>query len=82
MKAIVFGGSGFIGSHVADELSKRGYETIIYDKVLSTYLQQGQEMIVGDILDIEKVKKAVKGCDYVYNFAGIADLDESFILNP
>ena len=77
MKAIVFGGSGFIGSHVADELLKRGYETIIYDKILSTYLQSGQKMIVGDILDIEKVKQAVKGCDYVYNFAGIADLDEA-----
>ena len=77
MKAIVFGGSGFIGSHVADELLKRGYETIIYDKILSTYLQSGQKMIVGDILDIKSIERAVKDCDYVYNFAGIADLDEA-----
>ena len=77
MKAIVFGGSGFIGSHVADELLKQGYETIIYDKTPSIYLQSGQKMVVGDILDIEKVKQAVKGCDYVYNFAGIADMDEA-----
>lgn len=77
MKAIVFGGSGFLGSHVVDELSKRGYETIIFDKVPSQYLQEGQNMIIGDILDIKKVKQAVKGCDYVYNFAGIADLDNA-----
>lgn len=77
MRAIVFGGSGFLGSHVADELSKRGYETIIYDKIQSPYLQSDQKMIVGDILDLEKVKESVKGCDYVYNFAGIADLDDA-----
>jgi len=77
VKAIVFGGSGFLGSHVADELSKQGHETIIYDKVPSSYLQEKQKMVVGDILDIKNVEKAVKGCDYVYNFAGIADLDEA-----
>jgi len=77
LKAIVFGGSGFLGSHVADELLKQGYETIIYDKVPTLYLQEGQKMISGDILDIEKVERAVKDCNYVYNFAGIADLDEA-----
>jgi len=77
VKAIVFGGSGFLGSHVADELLKQGYETIIYDKIPSSYLQKKQKMVVGDILDIKNVEKAVKGCDYVYNFAGIADLDEA-----
>jgi len=77
VRAIVFGGSGFLGSHVVDELSKRGYETKIFDKVPSRYLKKGQKMIIGDILDIGKVKQAVKGCDYVYNFAGIADLDDA-----
>ena len=77
MKAIVFGGSGFLGSHVADELLKQGYETIIYDKTPSLYLQEGQKMVIGDILDIKNVERTVKDCDYVYNFAGIADLDEA-----
>ena len=31
MKAIVFGGSGFLGSNVADEITKAGYETIVFD---------------------------------------------------
>jgi len=77
MKAIVFGGSGFLGSHIADELLKRGYETIIYDKNPSSYLREGQKIVIGDILDIKSVERAVKDCDYVYNFAGIADLDEA-----
>jgi len=31
-------------------------------------------MVVGDILDFDRVEEAVRGCDYVYNFAGIADI--------
>jgi UDP-glucose 4-epimerase len=75
MNVIVFGGSGFVGSHVADELTGRGHEVKIYDLRPSQYLKNGQKMIVGDILDKDKVFKAVEGCDVVYNFAGIADLD-------
>lgn len=75
MKVAVFGGSGFVGSHVADELTARGHEVKIYDLRPSPYLKKGQEMIVGDILDKDKVFRAVEGCDAVYNFAGIADLD-------
>jgi nucleoside-diphosphate-sugar epimerase len=37
----------------------------------------GQEMIIGDILDCEKVKAAVEGCDVVYNFAALSDLNEA-----
>ena len=75
MKIVIFGGSGFVGSHVADELTERGQEVKIYDLRPSPYLKEGQEMIAGDILDKDKVFKAVEGCDVVYNFAGIADLD-------
>ena len=77
MKAIVFGGSGFLGSHVADELSERGYEVAIYDRQESPYLHKDQEMIVGDILDRKKVAMCVKGCDYAYSFAGIAGLADA-----
>lgn len=75
MKAVVFGGSGFVGSHVADALTKAGYEVVIFDLNESPYLQKGQYMIVGDILDKDAVIGAVKGADVVYNFAGMADID-------
>ena len=77
MKVIVFGGSGFLGSHVADELSDRGFEVIVYDKQESQYIRRDQEMIVGDILDGEKVSEYVKECEYVYNFAGVAGIAEA-----
>jgi len=77
MKVIVFGGSGFVGSHVADALTQAGHDVTIYDLTVSPYLRSPQKMVVGDILDEKKVNDAVKGCDVVYNFAGIADIDEA-----
>lgn len=77
MKAIVFGGSGFLGSHVADALSDVGHKVVVYDLKPSPYLRPTQQMIVGDIMDEKAVEDAVQGCDAVYNFAGIADLEEA-----
>lgn len=77
MKVIVFGGSGFVGSHVADVLTQMGHEVIIYDLKASAYLRPSQKMVVGDVLDEKKVNETIKGCDVVYNFAGIADIDEA-----
>lgn len=77
MKAVVFGGSGFLGSHIADALTEADYETTIFDIKKSPYLQKGQELTVGSILDKEAVEKAVRGCDVVYNLAGVADIDEA-----
>ena len=77
MKVAVFGGSGFIGSHVADELTARGHEVRVVDLNESPYLKEGQEMVATNILEPEEVTEAVKGCDFVYNFAGIADLDSA-----
>lgn len=76
-KAIVFGGSGFIGSHVADFLTEKGYDVTIFDIRPSPYLKSGQNMIVSDIINTEEVKTAVKDMPVVYNFAGIADIDEA-----
>lgn len=77
MKAIVFGGSGFLGSHVADMLTHLGYQVTVFDIAASPYLLPEQRMILGSILDEEAVKAAVQGQDFVYNFAGIADLDDA-----
>jgi UDP-glucose 4-epimerase len=77
LRVIVFGGSGFLGSHVADCLTARGHAVTIFDLVPSPYLQPGQTMVVGDILDEASVNEAIAGQEVVYNFAGIADLDDA-----
>jgi UDP-glucose 4-epimerase len=73
----VVGGSGFLGSHVADQLSEAGHRVRIYDHVGSRWKRPDQQMIIGDLLDLDKLKEAVKGSDTVYNFAALADLNEA-----
>ena len=75
-KVIVLGGSGFLGSHVADSLTQQGFIVTIFDIKKSPYLQNKQKMFVGDIMDSQQIDDAIKGNDIVYNFAGIADIDE------
>lgn len=77
MKVIVFGGSGFLGSHVADALDDAGHSVTIYDLKKSPYIRKTQKMIVGDCLDEQKVLRSVKGQAAVYNFSGISDIDEA-----
>lgn len=77
MKVTVFGGSGFIGSHVSDELTNRGHDVTIFDMHSSKYLQKNQKMIIGNITNENNVKNAIKKSDIVYNFAGIADIDDA-----
>jgi UDP-glucose 4-epimerase len=73
---IVFGGSGFLGSHVADALSEQGNNVTIFDLKASPYLRPDQKMVQGDIEDFELTCEVVKGKDIVYHFAGLSDLTD------
>ena len=74
---LVIGGSGFMGSHTADELSKRGFSVTIFDNNLSDWKTDDQKIIIGDIFNQTDLTNAMKDMDYVYHFAGIADILES-----
>ncbi len=76
MRVIVFGGAGFLGSHVADMLSEGGHEVTIFDCRPSAYLRRGQRFVQGDVLSPEAVTAAIEGHEVAYNFAGIADIEE------
>jgi UDP-glucose 4-epimerase len=75
-KACVFGGSGFLGSHVADCLVDNGYSVKVFDQEPSLWIKDGQKMVVGDLLSPDDVNEAVAGSDVVYNFAALSDLNE------
>ncbi len=75
-KTLVIGGSGFLGSHVADALSDAGHKVTIFDHKPSTYKRDDQQEIIGSILEEQALRDAIKGMDYVYHMAGIADIDE------
>ena len=76
-KITVFGGSGFLGSHVVDKLINEGFEVTICDREKSNHLEKNQNFKKCDILNLDEVKDAIKGSDVVYNFAALADLNEA-----
>ena len=76
MNILVTGGSGFLGSHIVDELVKRNHKVSIFDSKQSKYCPNNVKMIVGDIIDRESVDKAVKNNDIVYHLSGISGIED------
>jgi UDP-glucose 4-epimerase len=76
-KVVVIGGSGFLGSHLADALTEAGYAVSIFDVRHSPWLKASQEMILGDIRDEAALGDCIAGARYVYHLAGIADIGEA-----
>lgn len=89
MKALVTGGSGFIGSNIVKILLKNGYEVKVFDDLSSGYIiniqdyvKNGEvEFIKGDVRDFDAVNKAMKGVDKVFHLAACVGRQKS-IDNP
>jgi UDP-glucose-4-epimerase GalE len=83
LAVLVIGGAGYIGSHAARILQRRGYEVIIYDNLSTGHrrLTQGFELVVGDIADKEKVSSVLRRSDATMFFAAHAYVGES-VENP
>ena len=77
MKIVVTGGSGFLGSHVADALSKKGHKVKIFDKNKSKWTRFDQEMFIGDILNPKDLDRAINGADFVFHFAALSDINQA-----
>ena len=78
LKAIVFGGSGFIGSHLVESLYARGYNVTAADLYKSKFLDKKVKFEKININNKERVFKLIKKFDIVYNFAAIADIQDSY----
>ncbi len=80
MKAIITGGAGFIGSNLAEVLS-RDNEVIIVDD-LSTGNEANIrgfeiELVKGSVTDLDLLRKVFKGADYVFHQAAIPSVPRS-----
>jgi UDP-glucose 4-epimerase len=77
MKTIVTGGSGFIGSHVVDELLGMGHEVVIYDLEAPHY-GQACAYIRGDTRDVDRLTQTAQGAEVMYNIAAEANVNRFF----
>jgi UDP-glucose 4-epimerase len=75
LKALVTGGSGFIGSHVVDRLLAEGHEARVFDLLPWGYEPgAGFEAVAGDLLDPDVLRSAAEGCDVIVHLAAAADV--------
>ena len=85
MRALVFGGAGFIGSGLAEKLLSEGSEVTVFDSLYTGKMgnlsgcsgKKGFKFIKGDMRHLEEVKKAVSELgseDIIYHLAANADI--------
>ena len=75
--AVVFGGSGFLGSYVALELACRGYKVTIADIAPPKNLSKNQRFQRTDVQNQKDIESVIKDKDYVFNFIALANLDDA-----
>ena len=75
MKVLVTGASGFLGSHVAEQLTKQGHDVraLVRKSSKRDFLERLEriEFAYGGVEDAEKVAEAVKGVDAIVHSAGL-----------
>jgi nucleoside-diphosphate-sugar epimerase len=79
---LITGGAGFIGSHLAEELVRRGERVRVADSFITGKRENlahlpGMEMVEGDLADMTVAQRAVQGVDYVLHQAAIPSVPRS-----
>jgi nucleoside-diphosphate-sugar epimerase len=80
---VVTGGAGFIGSHICEELLRRGHSVAALDNFATgrrenlSHLERDLEIIEGDLRDLDTVRRAVRGADYVLHQGALPSVPRS-----
>ncbi len=83
MKALVTGGAGFIGSHIAERLVREGHQVVVYDNFSSgrrenlATLEGKVEIVEGDVRDAPQLDYRMAGCDVVFHEAAVVSVPYS-----
>ena len=76
-KIVIIGGSGFLGSHVADYFSNQNYKVLIADKKKPEELKKNQKFYKLDLNKKIDFKLILNNSLAVFNFAAIADIEDA-----
>lgn len=72
---IIFGGNGFLGRSLSELLVRKKYNVTVYDLDIKNKIE-GVKYIKDTILNKKKVNSSIKNKDFIFHFAGIADIEE------
>lgn len=89
MRALITGGAGFIGSHLAEELINNGHQVIVLDNLSTGRLENvahlkenhSFELVIGTILNEYLVDKLAEKCDVIFHLAAAVGV-ELIVKNP
>ena len=82
-RALITGGAGFIGSHIAEELVRQGCLVTVLDNLASGRLKNlesiktGVKFVQGDIQDEPVLAEAAQGCDVVFHEAAVVSVTKT-----
>jgi dihydroflavonol-4-reductase len=79
---LVTGGTGFVGSNLAEKLVQRGYSVRILRRETSSLvalddIKADVEHCIGEVRDVESLKRAMKGCDTVFHTAALVTFERA-----
>jgi nucleoside-diphosphate-sugar epimerase len=83
MKALITGGAGFIGSHIASRLIGEGHEVRVLDNFSTgnrsnlAAFEGDFDLIEGDMQSYERAHNAVQGCEVVFHQAALPSVPRS-----
>jgi len=81
MNVIVTGGGGFVGSHIVDELIRKGYKVIVYDNASNSRpgnINPKAKIVLGDLNNFTLLKQYCSDADFVFHQAALSRVGSSF----
>ncbi len=88
MTVLITGATGFIGSHLAENMVQKGFDVVAFDRYNSNnnwgWLEDSDykndmEFVLGDVRDYDSVSKAMQGCSAVFHLAALIGIPYSYI---
>jgi len=78
MRIVITGGGGFLGSHLAEEASKKNIQVVVIDNLIKYRIKKKNILYFKfNLFNSNLLRKIIKKDDIVYHFAAISDIDDA-----